>query len=134
MHSTSSMLGAVKMEGHEHTDWSNYYGEPEVRGGAGRPHPRAGILGGNLNFVTKYSRGAEPRTGGSGGEGGQRGRPPPPGNERGCRAAIRVFSFPPTLPPTPHPRYFSRSARGCPFSSSSNPPSSPQSRLFQYLN
>ncbi|XP_061845373.1 hepatocyte nuclear factor 3-beta isoform X1 [Colius striatus] len=29
MHSTSSMLGAVKMEGHEHTDWSNYYGEPE---------------------------------------------------------------------------------------------------------
>ncbi|NXR21944.1 FOXA2 protein, partial [Cinclus mexicanus] len=23
------MLGAVKMEGHEHTDWSNYYGEPE---------------------------------------------------------------------------------------------------------
>lgn len=31
MHSTSSMLGAVKMEGHEHTDWSNYYGEPEVR-------------------------------------------------------------------------------------------------------
>lgn len=24
------MLGAVKMEGHEHTDWSTYYGEPEV--------------------------------------------------------------------------------------------------------
>lgn len=24
------MLGAVKMEGHEHTDWSAYYGEPEV--------------------------------------------------------------------------------------------------------
>ncbi|XP_072907455.1 forkhead box protein A2 [Hemitrygon akajei] len=29
MHSTSNMLGAVKMEGHEHTDWSSYYGEPE---------------------------------------------------------------------------------------------------------
>ncbi|XP_019371416.1 PREDICTED: hepatocyte nuclear factor 3-beta, partial [Gavialis gangeticus] len=29
MHSASSMLGAVKMEGHEHSDWSNYYGEPE---------------------------------------------------------------------------------------------------------
>ena len=26
----SMMLGAVKMEGHEHTDWSTYYGEPEV--------------------------------------------------------------------------------------------------------
>ncbi len=25
------MLGAVKMEGHEHAaDWSTYYGEPEV--------------------------------------------------------------------------------------------------------
>uniref|UniRef100_A0ABM5GA52 Hepatocyte nuclear factor 3-beta n=1 Tax=Pogona vitticeps TaxID=103695 RepID=A0ABM5GA52_9SAUR len=23
------MLGVVKMEGHEHTEWSNYYGEPE---------------------------------------------------------------------------------------------------------
>ncbi|XP_053104381.1 hepatocyte nuclear factor 3-beta [Hemicordylus capensis] len=29
MHSASSMLGVVKMEGHEHTEWSNYYGEPE---------------------------------------------------------------------------------------------------------
>ncbi|XP_074065431.1 hepatocyte nuclear factor 3-beta isoform X1 [Macrotis lagotis] len=29
MHSASSMLGAVKMEGHEHSDWSTYYGEPE---------------------------------------------------------------------------------------------------------
>ena len=27
---SSMMLGAVKMEGHEHTDWSSYYGEPEV--------------------------------------------------------------------------------------------------------
>uniref|UniRef100_A0A8B9N5R7 Forkhead box A2 n=1 Tax=Accipiter nisus TaxID=211598 RepID=A0A8B9N5R7_9AVES len=35
------MLGAVKMEGHEHTDWSNYYGEPEVRKGAGVPPPPA---------------------------------------------------------------------------------------------
>lgn len=24
------MLGAVKMEGHDHSDWSTYYGEPEV--------------------------------------------------------------------------------------------------------
>lgn len=24
------MLGAVKMEGHEHADWSTYYAEPEV--------------------------------------------------------------------------------------------------------
>ncbi|XP_060630055.2 hepatocyte nuclear factor 3-beta [Anolis sagrei] len=29
MHSASSMLGVVKMEGHEHAEWSNYYGEPE---------------------------------------------------------------------------------------------------------
>ncbi|CAH2253492.1 hepatocyte nuclear factor 3-beta [Pelobates cultripes] len=29
MHCASSMLGAVKMEGHEHSDWSSYYGEPE---------------------------------------------------------------------------------------------------------
>ncbi|XP_054841597.1 hepatocyte nuclear factor 3-beta [Eublepharis macularius] len=29
MHSASSMLGVVKMEGHEHTEWTNYYGEPE---------------------------------------------------------------------------------------------------------
>ncbi|XP_067844497.1 forkhead box protein A2 isoform X2 [Heptranchias perlo] len=29
MHTTPNMLGAVKMEGHEHTDWSSYYGEPE---------------------------------------------------------------------------------------------------------
>lgn len=28
---TSMMLGAVKMEGHEHSDWSTYYAEPEVR-------------------------------------------------------------------------------------------------------
>lgn len=43
MHSTSSMLGAVKMEGHEHTDWSNYYGEPEVRRRTGAPpDPAAG--------------------------------------------------------------------------------------------
>lgn len=30
MHSASSMLGAVKMEGHEPSDWSSYYAEPEV--------------------------------------------------------------------------------------------------------
>lgn len=24
------MLGAVKMEGHDHSDWSTYYAEPEV--------------------------------------------------------------------------------------------------------
>ncbi|XP_014394957.1 PREDICTED: hepatocyte nuclear factor 3-beta [Myotis brandtii] len=29
MHSASSMLGAVKMEGHEPSDWSSYYAEPE---------------------------------------------------------------------------------------------------------
>ncbi|ELR61236.1 Hepatocyte nuclear factor 3-beta [Bos mutus] len=29
MHSASSMLGAVKMEGHEPSDWSSYYTEPE---------------------------------------------------------------------------------------------------------
>ncbi|XP_048391454.1 forkhead box protein A2 [Stegostoma tigrinum] len=29
MHPTSSMLGAVKMEGHDHTDWSSYYAESE---------------------------------------------------------------------------------------------------------
>ncbi|XP_040837109.1 hepatocyte nuclear factor 3-beta [Ochotona curzoniae] len=29
MHSASSMLGAVKMEGHEASDWSSYYAEPE---------------------------------------------------------------------------------------------------------
>ncbi|XP_066481340.1 hepatocyte nuclear factor 3-beta [Tiliqua scincoides] len=29
MHSASSMLGVVKMEGHEHTEWTNYYSEPE---------------------------------------------------------------------------------------------------------
>lgn len=105
MHSTSSMLGAVKMEGHEHTDWSNYYGEPEVRGGAGRPHPRAGILGGNLNFVTKYSRGAEPRPGGSGGDGGQRGRPPP-GERAGLPGGDSRFFLSPYPPPHPPPKVF----------------------------
>lgn len=45
MHSASSMLGAVKMEGHEPSDWSSYYAEPEVgtrlfRGDAGRRRRR----------------------------------------------------------------------------------------------
>lgn len=29
------MLGVVKMEGHEHAEWTNYYGEPEVNGNFG---------------------------------------------------------------------------------------------------
>lgn len=47
MHSTSSMLGAVKMEGHEHTDWSSYYAEPEGYPSVSNMNPGIGMNGMN---------------------------------------------------------------------------------------
>ncbi|XP_078412520.1 forkhead box protein A2 isoform X2 [Cetorhinus maximus] len=47
MHSTSSMLGAVKMEGHEHTDWSSYYGESEGYPTVSNMNPGIGMNGMN---------------------------------------------------------------------------------------
>uniref|UniRef100_A0A1A8LFV7 Forkhead box A2 n=3 Tax=Nothobranchius TaxID=28779 RepID=A0A1A8LFV7_9TELE len=37
------MLGAVKMEGHEHTDWSTYYGEPECYTSVGNMNTGLGM-------------------------------------------------------------------------------------------
>ncbi|XP_029544588.1 hepatocyte nuclear factor 3-beta-like [Oncorhynchus nerka] len=37
------MLGAVKMEGHEHTDWSTYYGEPECYSSVGNMNTGLGM-------------------------------------------------------------------------------------------
>ncbi|XP_028653297.1 forkhead box protein A2 isoform X1 [Erpetoichthys calabaricus] len=41
------MLGAVKMEGHEHSDWSSYYGEPECYTSVGNMNPGLGMNGMN---------------------------------------------------------------------------------------
>lgn len=131
MHSTSSMLGAVKMEGHEHTDWSNYYGEPEVRKGAGVPPPPAPARPGpgrgpprpcqprdKINFGIKSRAGAGCllRAGlrrARAGARRQRGWGGPGGGGAGQRgAAGRPFGY---SPPRLSPRYFSRSGRGCPF-------------------
>ncbi|XP_049320164.1 forkhead box protein A2 [Astyanax mexicanus] len=40
---TSRMLGAVKMEGHEHADWSTYYGEPECYTSVGNMNTGLGM-------------------------------------------------------------------------------------------
>ncbi|KAK1170151.1 hepatocyte nuclear factor 3-beta-like [Acipenser oxyrinchus oxyrinchus] len=37
------MLGAVKMEGHEHSDWTSYYGEPECYTSVGSMNPGLGM-------------------------------------------------------------------------------------------
>ncbi|XP_078086448.1 forkhead box protein A2 [Mustelus asterias] len=47
MHSTSSMLGTVKMEGHEHADWSSYYGESEGYPTVNNMNPGIGMNGMN---------------------------------------------------------------------------------------
>ncbi|MBN3276371.1 FOXA2 factor, partial [Polyodon spathula] len=39
----SAMLGAVKMEGHEHSDWTSYYGEPECYTSVGSMNPGLGM-------------------------------------------------------------------------------------------
>lgn len=103
------MLGAVKMEGHEHTDWSNYYGEPEVRReprlrrppDPARPPPSPG---GTPILSLNVGQG-----------GGRRGRPPPgPSGVRGCPGGVsRFFLLPLPCPP----RYFSHFVQGCPFPS-----------------
>ncbi|KAM5164145.1 hepatocyte nuclear factor 3-beta [Mantella aurantiaca] len=49
MHSASSMLGAVKMEGHEHADWSSYYTEPEAYSSVGNMNP-----GLSMNTMNTY--------------------------------------------------------------------------------
>ncbi|KAF5894167.1 hepatocyte nuclear factor 3-beta, partial [Clarias magur] len=41
------MLGAVKMEGHEHSDWSAYYAEPEC-------YTAGGNMNGGLNSMSAY--------------------------------------------------------------------------------
>ncbi|XP_053470222.1 hepatocyte nuclear factor 3-beta-like [Ictalurus furcatus] len=41
------MLGAVKMEGHEHSDWSAYYAEPEC-------YTPVGNMSGGLNSMSAY--------------------------------------------------------------------------------
>lgn len=94
------MLGAVKMEGHEHTDWSNYYGEPEVRReprlrrppDPARPPPSPG---GTPILSLNVGQG-----------GGRRGRPPP-GAERGSRLPGRRFAIFPPPPPLPPQVFFS---------------------------
>ncbi|KAJ8008885.1 hypothetical protein DPEC_G00083080 [Dallia pectoralis] len=45
------MLGAVKMEGHEHSDWSAYYGEPECYTPVGNMTQSAGL---GLNSMSTY--------------------------------------------------------------------------------
>ncbi|XP_034015640.1 forkhead box protein A2 [Thalassophryne amazonica] len=44
------MLGAVKMEGHEHTDWSTYYAEPECYTSVGNMN--AGLGMNSMNYMS----------------------------------------------------------------------------------
>ncbi|KAL0967281.1 hypothetical protein UPYG_G00250250 [Umbra pygmaea] len=45
------MLSAVKMEGHEHSDWSAYYGEPECYSSVGNMTQNTGL---GLNSMSTY--------------------------------------------------------------------------------
>ncbi|XP_072361943.1 forkhead box protein A2 [Scyliorhinus torazame] len=56
MHSASSMLGTVKMEGHEHTDWSSYYGESEGYPTVSNMNPGIGMNGMNT-YMTMSAMG-----------------------------------------------------------------------------
>ncbi|NP_001277994.1 hepatocyte nuclear factor 3-beta isoform a [Mus musculus] len=62
MHSASSMLGAVKMEGHEPSDWSSYYAEPEGYSSVSNMNAGLGMNGMN----TYMSMSAAAMGGGSG--------------------------------------------------------------------